>query len=220
MTDPWTFGWPQLLTLLGFGLTATIAVAGFRTFDRWKREKLEEKRIEVAIEAMAYAYEAKWIFKGIRSAMTYQSEWKDLPERFGTTDQKRNQHGPFYAILKRVEHNSDYFKRGWTLLPRCKALFGERAEQLIILLMEARREVEVSAEMLMEDPSPQTKVQENNELWAQMKADVWGAYGKLAKEGDRVGKKLAEFEAGMEALCRPIIDRGYEVPKTPKSEAS
>jgi len=55
MDNPWAFGWTQLLTLTGFGITIGIAVGGFRTFGRWKREKLEERRIEVAIDALASA---------------------------------------------------------------------------------------------------------------------------------------------------------------------
>jgi hypothetical protein len=58
MADPWTFGWTQLLTIIGFIITISIAVGGFRTFNRWKREKIEEKRIDIAIEALALVYEA------------------------------------------------------------------------------------------------------------------------------------------------------------------
>ena len=62
MNDPWAFGWTQIFTLVGFVITSIIAVAGFRTFARWRREKLEEKRIEIAFDAMAVAYEAKHVF--------------------------------------------------------------------------------------------------------------------------------------------------------------
>ena len=34
MTGPWTFGWTQLLTIVGFLITGSIAVTGFRTFER------------------------------------------------------------------------------------------------------------------------------------------------------------------------------------------
>jgi hypothetical protein len=56
MEKPWTFGWTQLLTIIGFCITIGIAIGGFRTFGRWKREKIEEKRIDVAIEALALTY--------------------------------------------------------------------------------------------------------------------------------------------------------------------
>jgi hypothetical protein len=43
----------QQVYLAGLITTITIAVAGFRTFGKWRREELEERRIDVAIEALA-----------------------------------------------------------------------------------------------------------------------------------------------------------------------
>lgn len=81
MTDPWIFGWTQLFTLSGLILSALIAAFGFRTFGRWKREKLEERRIDIAFDALTTAYETKFIFQHIRSAMAHGYEWEDMPKR-------------------------------------------------------------------------------------------------------------------------------------------
>jgi hypothetical protein len=69
MNDPWAFGWTQLLTVIGMAITTTIALAGFRTFGRWRREKIEERRIELALEALSLAYESKAVFGHIRSPL-------------------------------------------------------------------------------------------------------------------------------------------------------
>jgi len=89
------------------------------------------------------------------------------------------------------------------------ALFGPGIEETFLLLQTARREIEVSAAMLLQDPEPKSKTEHNLEFWNSMRADVWPAYGKLAKKGDQVGKKLLDFTPRMERLCRPIVDRGY-----------
>ncbi|HKO06670.1 MAG TPA: hypothetical protein VJ487_03070, partial [Alphaproteobacteria bacterium] len=93
MPTPWTFGWTQLLTIIGFIITITIAVGGFRTFGRWKKEKIEEKRIDAAIEALALVYESKFIFDNIRSEMSFPYEWRDMPVGYGSEEQ-RNARGP------------------------------------------------------------------------------------------------------------------------------
>ena len=49
MSDPWAFGWTQLLTLIGFAITIGIAAGGYQTFSRWKRQKIEERRISSAM---------------------------------------------------------------------------------------------------------------------------------------------------------------------------
>jgi hypothetical protein len=57
--DPCAFGWTQLLTLAGLLLTISIALGTYRTFNRWKREKIEERRLDVALDALSIAYEAQ-----------------------------------------------------------------------------------------------------------------------------------------------------------------
>lgn len=42
---------------------------------RWKREKLEERRIEAALDALTLAYETKFVFRDIRSPMAHGYEW-------------------------------------------------------------------------------------------------------------------------------------------------
>jgi hypothetical protein len=112
---PWTFGWTQLLTLIGFALTLGIAIGGFRTFGRWKREKVEEKRIEIALDALSLAYQAQYVFDGIRSPMSYAHEWEDMPKAEHETEESVRRRGPFFAILKRIESQRDFFQDVWKL---------------------------------------------------------------------------------------------------------
>ncbi len=199
----------QLLTIIGFIITIGIAVGGFRTFSRWKKEQLEERRIETAIDALAIVYESKFVFDNIRSEATFDYEWNDMPDSFGTTEAQRSARAPFYAILKRIERNKDFFERAWKMQVQCTALFGPQVEETFLLIQRARRKVEVSAQMLLRDPEPQLKTEDLENTWNAFRADVWPAYGALAKGGDEVGRMLTEFKEKMEALCRPIIDKEY-----------
>jgi hypothetical protein len=209
MTNPWTFGWTQLLTIIGFLITIAFALGGFHSFGRWKKEKIEEKRIDTAIDALALVYESKFIFDFIRSNLTYPYEWEDMPPGFVTDGRERNTRGVFYAILKRIKINKEFFERAWKIQVRCTALFGPEVEEIFLLMQRARREIEVSAEMLLRDPEPTFKSEDNLETWKGFRADVWLGYGASAKQGDKVGLKLAEFKDKMERLCRPIINREY-----------
>jgi hypothetical protein len=78
--DPWAFGWTQLLTIIGLLTTVSIAVGGFRTFGRWKRERLEEAKIEIAFEALAFAYEAQYVVEWLRAPISNEGEWSEMPK--------------------------------------------------------------------------------------------------------------------------------------------
>jgi hypothetical protein len=207
--DAWAFGTNQLLTVLGLLLTLGIALAGFRTFGRWRKEKLEEKRIDIAIETLALTYKSKFIFDHIRSALSYPQEWEEMAKWPGDTDQLRHARGPFYAVLKRINANKEFFDRAWEIQVQCSAIFGPQVEDIFLLLHKARREVEVSAEMLLQDPHPSVRSEDNIRTWEKFRADVWEAYGVRVEGGDPIGKRLSEFREGIEGLCRPIIDRQY-----------
>ena len=146
--NPWAFGWTQVFTLFGFGITIAIAIGGFRSFERWRREKLEERRIETAFDALTIAHETKFIFGNIRSPFAEGYEWVDMPKWDNDTEDKRNRRGPYFAAIKRINANAKFFERVWAIQPRCMALFGQQVEHTFMKLHQARRHIEVAAQML------------------------------------------------------------------------
>jgi hypothetical protein len=200
--DSWTFGWTQLLTIVGMVLTSGIAFRGFRTFDQWKREKLEERRIEVAIDALALSYESKIVFRSVRSAFSSSNEYKDMPIKEGESEDDRARRGSTWVPMKRITDNGDYFERVWKLQPLVMAVFGEQMEEVFGRLHNARALVQVASRTLTFDPPPPV-TPENRELANQLKADLWGE----AFAEDRVERNLEEFRKGIEKLCKPVVDR-------------
>jgi hypothetical protein len=214
MTDPWAFGWTQVLTIVGLVLTASIAGFGFRTFGRWKREKLEERKIEVAFDTLTIAYETKFVFQYIRGIMVHGYEWADMPKREGDSEDRRNRRGTFYASLKRIEQNKDFFDRVWQVQPKCMTVFGRQVEDTFLKLHQARRNIEVAAQMLAEeiDDPILTNDQETRDLYKQLRRDLWD-HGNFEADKDKVGKLLREFENELETVARPIVDQQFK-PKT------
>jgi hypothetical protein len=206
---PWDFGWTHALTVIGFIITLVIAVFGFRTFDRWKREKLEERRIEVAIDALAAAYKAKFVFEIIRSPMAYSNEWADMDESWGSEEQRRVR-GPYYAALNRIRQNKEFFEHVWDLQPKCMAIFGPEVEETFRLMHQARRNIEVAADMLMRDAIDNSygRSEQTQNMYEQMRVDIWGH--PVDNQVDRVGEMLSQCRDRMEALCRPIVAQGYK----------
>jgi hypothetical protein len=211
VADPWAFGWTQILTIAGLALTALIAFFGFRTFGRWKREKLEERRIDIAFDALSLAYETKFVFQHIRGVMAHGYEWADMPKREGETEDKRNRRGTYYATFKRIESNKNFFDKVWQIQPKCMTVFGRKIEDTFLKLHKARRSIEVAAQMLAEevDDPIRNEDDETRKLYKQLRRDLWD-HGDYQTEKDEVGRLLREFEQELEAATRPIIDREYK----------
>jgi len=105
--------------------------------------------------------------------------------------------------------DSEFFESVWEVHAKCMAMFGPQVEETFLELHKARRGVEIAIEMLIRhlDDAPTTP-DPSGDLWQQLRADLCGAEGALSKEGDRIGRQLTEFRDGMEALCRPVLERG------------
>lgn len=212
MNDPWAFGWTQILTIVGFAITIGIAVGGFRTFGRWRREKLEDHRIEVALDALTIAYETKFTFQNIRSPLTEGYEWADMPRWEDDTESERQKRGPFYASIKRINANAKFFERVWQLQPRCMAFFGPKVEDTFMKLHRARRHIEVAAQMLAQraNEADPVETEDTRKLYEQLRRDLWD-HGEFEPEKDRVGKLLKEFVTEVIAFAEPIIEQEYKM---------
>lgn len=209
MPDLGAFGWAHLLTSIGLILSGSIAFFGFRTFERWKREMIEERRIEVAFETLALAYEAKYIFDHIRSPLSTSVEWADMPTRPGETAGDRSRRGAFYAAFKRIEQNKEFFERVWKLQPRCMAVFGRGVEGAFMKLHKARRRIEVAAEMLADPTLNDVDVEADRALVLQMRRDLWALGQKNDQEDGSIGALLREFEQELERIAQPIVAGKY-----------
>jgi hypothetical protein len=176
MCDPWAFGWAQLLTIIGFFITIVIAVCGFRTFGRWKREKLEERRIEIAFEAWSIAYKSKIVFDYIRQPLVSDYEWEDMPASLGETENKRNRLGSYYTILKRIENKKEFFDCVVELQPKCMAVFDETVEDIFLELWKARTLIVSAAQMMLTTfrDEPLIPNEDNAKLKLELRADLWG----------------------------------------------
>jgi hypothetical protein len=147
--------------------------------------------------------------------MAYSYEWADMPEQVGDTNDKRHSRGAYFAPLKRIQQNKEFFDQLWKVQPLAMAVFGPRVEDIFLKAHQARRDIEVAAQMLMESVDDPYRGSDQNtiELYKQMRVDIYGHGGQYTKEGDRVGAKLDDFRSGMGALFRPVIDREYQTIK-------
>jgi hypothetical protein len=205
MADPWAFG----LGVAGLVLTGVLGFFGLRTLDRWRREKIEEKKVDLAMDALSLAYEAKGVFESIRARMVSSSEWADMEEMPGEDERERSRRGSYYAIMRRIQFHRGFFERAWAMQPRCMALFGAEAEEAFAQLQKARHYIELACEML----TAHVKQPKDDEpLWFQLHADIWGPQSTNAKDPHRVDRMLDEFRTGIERLCRPTLNSKWSSP--------
>lgn len=205
-SDPWAFGWTQIFTIVGFLITTAIAIGGFRTFGRWKRERIEERRIDIAFELLSIAAELKIVFGAIRDPHGFEGEWRNMPNKEGESVSDRSMRGAPYATLVRINAHADYFERMSRVQPKAIAVFGPAAEAAFERFNKANGFVRDSATFLAWQPvRPEKPSNEDFEARMLMRSDLWEGFGK----DDRVERELSAFRSEIEEIFRPVIERTF-----------
>jgi hypothetical protein len=125
-------------TLLGAVAVIFAAWKASNTFEAFRRQKQEERRIDAAQQVLTFAYRARRnlraaratgeLFDERRSALEAckRTEWWDLKEK---AEQDRFLRGQI--VLARLIKDKDEWDRIFELIPVARALFGESAEEYL-----------------------------------------------------------------------------------------
>ncbi|TQF27644.1 hypothetical protein UNPF46_30505 [Bradyrhizobium sp. UNPF46] len=210
-----------VVTLIGIAVTGTVAVLGLKSFAKFKREKIEERRIEVALDALTLAYESKFVFQSIRARAFTSDEHEDGSDESyavpgGIKIQLREAQRSPYAVLKRIQNSAEFFDRVTKIEPRFMAVFGAETEQIFSRLYSARTQLEAAAGQLFEmgrieydddDAFSRDQLREIKEIVYRGPTE--------SKDKDKIGDLADGFRTQVEAICRPIVDHQYGKPKSP-----
>lgn len=205
------------VALFGVIVTGGLGLWGVRSFDRWKREKIEEKRIDLAIEALAIGFKAHVVFDDIRSRFAQKSYGDvvrvEAEDVISTAYHHRQQ--DYNEVLRRVEAKQPFFDEVLTIEPKFIALFGRDKEAIFKRLFRARHLIINAIDVLSELNGADPDATEAREERVKLRKRIFASSGTLDPEDtlgpkDEVGKLLQEFRDEIEKLCGPIVDRSFK----------
>jgi hypothetical protein len=160
--------------MLGLG----IAFQGLRTFGKWRREKIEEKRIEVAIDALAAAYKSKQIFEHIRAPLSRGMNIWTCPKS-PANPRASEADALVYLWSGGVSNRTktsltmclNYNRNSWRSSVAIR-------RNIFLFLHKARRDIEVACDILEWMKEPEAGVPGDRELWVQLRRDIWSGTGE------------------------------------------
>ncbi|MCK1335759.1 hypothetical protein IVB38_06855 [Bradyrhizobium sp. 38] len=210
-----------LVALAGIAVTGTVAALGLRSFSKFKREKIEERRIEVALDALTLAYESKFVFQAIRARAIGSHEYEDGTDVSRSVPGgivvkiKEGQQGA-YAVIRRIEAREDFFERLRKIEPRFMAVFGAETDSIFEMVYNARTQLAGAAGQLFDidrieyDEQDRRIKEEKREL-----RELIFRGPNEDKKNDKIGDLTDGFRTRIEAICRPIVDHQYGKTKSP-----
>lgn len=136
-------------TVAGAGAVIYAARKGADTFKMWRRQKHEERRMEVAEQILTLAYKVRQILIHLRSSNYLQSEIAEAEEelrRLGllndnVSDERKNRLSIAQVLFARAQAHSTRFEELTNILSTVKVIFGGRVEASVNRLLDIRWEV-------------------------------------------------------------------------------
>lgn len=203
-TGSWMQAWA------GFAQAGVLAFAAWKaadTFKSWRRQKIEERRIDAAERLLTLAYKLKRAFSIIRSPITDQRAKEDATialmgagiDLESLESEKRTRVIESQVVLDRINSFAEEWNDVAILSPTATAFFGDDMDALLKEFWRQKTAVQVAAENYPDDPG------DDPQFSRDISTTIWEDRQRIAHDGDKVGMKLANTIAKMEKMLLPII---------------
>lgn len=196
-------GWAALG---GVGAVIFAAHKAANTFNQYRRQRQEDRRIEAAERILTLAYSLRRKLKGVRSPMALAFEVEEAVEKLSErewylelTQEAKNRAQTGQVILTRLQRQQHDWEEIFSAMPMARALFGEGIEASLQTIFGQARAVQVAASMYAEGHG----AHDDGKLRRQFEATFWE--GAVPGEEDTVSSAVDQAIASLDAELLPVI---------------
>lgn len=203
-------------TLIGVAAVIYAAHKGSDTFKQWRRQKSEERRIDLAEQVLTTAYKLKRAIEGIRSPMMLVGEIAtvelNLRERGlindSISDAAKSTLTTAQGTLMRIDHYKDLWNALLDITPVSKAVFGDQIEKQLEEFWHQRSKIVAAANAYARLPTDNYARTAEQQMQQHQRRDrleqtLW--YGSSENGLDAIGNAVNSAIRELETVLLPII---------------
>jgi hypothetical protein len=203
-TGTWMQAWA------GFAQAGAIGFAAFKgagAFKDWRRQKIEERRIDAAERILTLAYRVRRAIGAMRHPMMWIGPLNEAEQKLRSKGVDLD--SEVEARRRRIIHSQAVFDRinsfqtEWdelaAITPVAKALFGDEVENALSELGRQRNVVAAAAESYVDDDGSDA------EFSKKIRSDLWEALGEVGKDTDEISKTITAAIGKLEGELLPSI---------------
>lgn len=198
-------GWA---TLAGVIAVVYAARVGSNTFEAWRRQKQEERRMDAAEQILTFAYRLRDNLRAIRSIGIVGGELakaeveltSDPDHLLNSMDKQRRDRATVSQVVKmRLAHFGPETAEVWKLQPTARALFGSEVEARLNDLWQCHVNISVAADEYAD-------VEENREYARQVRRDLFSS-----GEPNPINETIATAITALELELLPVIRANFSL---------
>jgi hypothetical protein len=203
-TGSWMQAWAGFAQAGAVFIAAAIAT---NTYKSWRKQKLEERRIEAAERVLTLAYRVKDAFTVIRSpvrssAATDEAIFNLINSGLNLEEiskEKREKIVESQVILDRINRYVDLWQEFSATLPVGSALLGEETDAALRNLWRQKTVICVAAEQYPDDDGLDPKFS------SEISYAIWESKKPETRPNDKVAAQISDSVQRLEDLLLPVI---------------
>jgi hypothetical protein len=194
-------------TFAGAGAVVFAAIVGSRTFEGWRRQQQEQRRMDAAEKIMTLTYRLKDDLESVRSPTIYGYEIEAAAEELkevkdwwaGLSPAAQHRASVAHSRIIRMRHYKADWDEIWVLRPLARAYFGEAVDRPLHLFWKKHVEVMAAAEALREDNGS------DRDFSRKMRATT-----SSAANPDELGREVREAVEQLERNLLPVLRADFQ----------
>lgn len=188
-TGTWMQAWA------GFAEAGAVGFAAFKgadAFKGWRRQKIEERRIDAAERILTLAYRVRTAISGMRHPMMWIGPLNEAEKMLrekgvdldSESDGKKRRIVHAQAVFDRINSFQSEWDELAAVTPVAKALFGDEVESALTSLGKQRNIVAAAAESYADDDGSDA------DFSKKIRSDLWEALGEVGEDADEISKAV------------------------------
>ena len=198
--------WREVAGLVANLVLLTTAIAAARGVAHWANEYKGGKRIDLAEDLLATAYEVREAISFMRGPFAWDSESTDLVRLEGESEHDYRVRKTYSVAYFRYKEHVELFSRLRSICFRVEALFGRPHGKPVRMLLQAPHIVIAAGSTLGRmaargEFSLEAQRVGHDELRQRLERDLWEGLGN-----DTLAEKLENALAAIEGFARQVIE--------------
>jgi hypothetical protein len=204
-------GW-DVLGSVANTITAIAAAAAawqaWKSLSSWRAETIGRRRLALAEEVLADFYEARDVFRWVRSPMGFAADYEQRPGRDEEPEDVRGHRDTYYAPIKRLSDHSEFFSKLQARKYRVIATFGKAAAKPYDDLQKIHSKIVVAARMLMNTRPDVSRNERDAEREERQLKIIWEGYSDPDEgDSDEIAEAIDQMVTDVERVFRAEITK-------------
>ncbi|MBE0619148.1 MAG: hypothetical protein IH605_01005 [Burkholderiales bacterium] len=199
-TSPW---WGELLKAIPSIVTATTAIVGLwiakAGLDKWQRETLGKRKAELAEQVLISFYEARDVFKWVRSRGILGGEGQSRKSAEDEDEELRSRRNTYFIPIERLTREKKLFAKLQAQRYAFSAYFGAKATEPFDTLSQSHTSIISAASVLIEAVKFGPGAVPPDDLLNDL---GWGR----RERPDAIDEAIDSAVVQIENLCKPILE--------------